>query len=343
MIGNLPFDNGSFENYIKYFGYLFSQIKLTRTSNNEKSGSQVLPVPIQYGPSQKFIARTEQLTDLDKRQVATKLPRMTYEVVAIDYDSSRHLNKDNNIKNVSPTNDILTQSNVVPYNIIFLLSVYVKNASDGFNILGQILPSFSPAYTRTLNIIPEMNLQLDVPVVLDNVTLRDTYEGKFDEVRYIIWSLTFTMKVHLFGPVNESNGIIKEVFVNFKANVNSPIQNLTITLLKGNFLPGDQILQSNGSLYNAYGIVNSSNALLTCVSVESGTFYSDSNIFTPNQSAIGKVTEVSQLITETEQMTIRPGLTANGLPTSDIHQTISLDEISANSDYGFIINIEDLQ
>ena len=52
----------------------------------------------------------------------------------------------------------------MPYDFNFSLSVFVKNADDGVQILEQILPFFTPEWTTTLKIIPEMNIKHDVNI-----------------------------------------------------------------------------------------------------------------------------------------------------------------------------------
>ena len=41
---------------------------------------------------------------------------------------------------------------------------------------------------------------MDIPVVLGDVRVSDTYEGDFESRRVLEWTMTFTMKGYLFGP-----------------------------------------------------------------------------------------------------------------------------------------------
>jgi hypothetical protein len=148
-----------------------------------------------------------------------------------------------------------------------------KNAEDGTRIIEQILPYFTPSWTSTVNILPEMNHKIDVPLTLNSVTSEDTFEGDFIQRRAIIWTLSFTMKGQLFGPVRDSS-IIKEVDVNIT-------------------VPPTTVSAQNANPTNSPTTLN---------------------------------------------IDIRPGLTANGQPTSNAALSVDASLISRDDNYGFIID-----
>jgi hypothetical protein len=84
----------------------------------------------------------------------------------------------------------------------------VKNAEDGTKIIEQILPFFTPDFTTTLKLIPQMDVRMDIPTVLNSITQEDTYDGAFQQRRAIIWTLDFTMKGYFYGPVKKSPVIL---------------------------------------------------------------------------------------------------------------------------------------
>ena len=88
----------------------------------------------------------------------------------------------------------------VPYDITFQMSVMTRNAQDGTRIVEQIIPNFTPEWTPTVELVPDVGAVYDIPIVLNNVVLNDNYEGTFLERRMVIWDLTFTMRGYLFGP-----------------------------------------------------------------------------------------------------------------------------------------------
>lgn len=211
------FSHGLIRKYIIVFGSLFDDITVQRY-DNDNNHVQTLPVPLAYGPKQKFLVRLEADPNLD-RQVAISLPRMGFEIQGISYDPTRKLNTvTKNVKTASADNTVLkTQYTPVPYNIEIQLSIFVKNAEDGTQIIEQILPYFRPEWGTTVNVIPEMSLSMDVPIVLNSVSFEDTYEGDYLTRRALIWNLNFTMKAYLYGPTSTS-GVITRTQIDFHAN-----------------------------------------------------------------------------------------------------------------------------
>jgi hypothetical protein len=83
----------------------------------------------------------------------------------------------------------------------------VKTTEDGTRIVEQILPFFTPEWTATVSIVPDMDITMDIPVVLTSVSHSDGYEGSVEQDRVITWDLTFTVKGYLFGPISKG-GVI---------------------------------------------------------------------------------------------------------------------------------------
>jgi hypothetical protein len=169
-------------------------------------------VPIAYASKERYVMRLEEDLNLDKK-VQMTLPRMSFEMAGLSYDSSRKQNT--NIKNFSGTapSGILSQYNPVPYNFDFNLYIYVRNIEDGTQIIEHILPFFTPDYTIKLNLIPEMGIIKEVPVILNSTQHEITYEGgRENETRMIVWTLNFTVKGFIFGKVTETS-VINRAFV----------------------------------------------------------------------------------------------------------------------------------
>jgi hypothetical protein len=165
--------------------------------------------------------------------VAISLPRIGFELGSFSYEPSRKLNKINTIKIPKSGSDkgVSKQFSPVPYNVSFELFVMVKNSDDGIQIIEQILPTFSPSYTMTIRDSSELKNSQDVPIILDSVSYEDSYEGDFVSRRAIIYTLSFTASVQLYGPVT-SSGIIKKVDTSMYADVpvNSPNRKQTYTV-----------------------------------------------------------------------------------------------------------------
>lgn len=267
------FYHGLLRKYVVIFGTLFNNIYINR-QNSTGETVQSMKVPLSYGPKDKFLARLEGDPNLN-RPFATVLPRMGFEITSITYSPERKLNTiGRHVKvNADNPNQMLYQYQNVPYDIGFTLYIMVKNTDDGTRIVEQILPYFTPEWTVTATLIPQMNIVMDIPIVLVNTILQDTYEGDFINRRAIVWSLDFVLKGYLFGPTRKS-GVIK---------------------------------LANTNLY----------------------------VPTTNTAAEGiGITPVS------ERVTVKPGLTASGEPTSNASLSIDYTLIEATDDYGFIVDFE---
>ena len=186
------------------FGNIFNEIQVNRF---DSSGNkiQTLSVPLEYSPKQKSIQRVMADPTLN-RDISATLPRLGFEMTALSYAGARKLNSSTKIVRGVNTggNDFGFVYTPVPYDMSFSLYVFVKNAEDGTQIIEQILPFFTPDYTVTIRALPELNINLDIPIELNSVTTDDSYEGDFDASRRVLtWQLDFTVKGYLFGPINK--------------------------------------------------------------------------------------------------------------------------------------------
>ena len=70
----------------------------------------------------------------------------------------------------------------------------------------------------TVNLVEEIGEKRDIPIVLDSITMSDDYEGDFSTRRALIYTLRFTAKTYLFGPVlSASSDIIKKISIGYIA------------------------------------------------------------------------------------------------------------------------------
>ena len=194
------------------FGQLFNNIQIKRKDSND-SVIQSIRVPLAYAPKEKFLTRLDQQPDLDSREFAITLPRMSFEISTIEYDASRKLNRLQKFKKVKTSAEGKTLDfnyMPVPYNISYTLNVFTATAEGGLQIIEQILPYFQPDYTVTVNAIPGLDIKRDVPIILNGVNYEDSYSGDYTTRRAVIYTLTFTAKTYLFGPA-QTQGVVKKV------------------------------------------------------------------------------------------------------------------------------------
>jgi len=198
------------------FGTVFNQIYIKHQDENDETYSE-LKVPLAYGPTQKFLARLTQQADLNK-PVQITLPRMSFEMTSIRYDSSRKVTVTQSFK-ASDGQNLKKVYMPVPYNIGFQLSIMCKLNDDALQIVEQILPYFQPAFTLTVDLVDSIGEKRDIPLNLDDISFKDDYEGDFSTRRSLIYTLNFTAKTYLFGPISDTtDGLIRKVQVDMYTN-----------------------------------------------------------------------------------------------------------------------------
>ena len=198
------------------FGTLFNNLTIKAT-NASDSVVSVTKVPLAYGPTQKFLARLEQSPDLNKSTAMT-LPRMSFEFTGLTYDPSRKVTTTQTFVVKDPNTGEETKKGFmpVPYNMQFELAIMCKLNDDALQIVEQILPYFQPAYNLSVELVEGIKEKRDVPVVLENITMEDDYTGDFKERRVLLYTLRFTAKTYMYGPVSSATrDIIKVAKVSY--------------------------------------------------------------------------------------------------------------------------------
>ena len=193
------------------FGTLFNNIYIKHKDKNNDILDEI-KVGIAYGPIQKFLAKIQQQAELNK-SISITLPRMSFEMTSIQYDSTRKSGVTQTFK-ASDGQNLKKVFMPIPYNIGFELNILTKLNDDALQIVEQILPYFQPSFTITINLISSIGEKKDIPIVLDSIDFQDDYEGHFSTRRSLIYTLRFTAKTYLFGPIEDTtDGLIKKVQV----------------------------------------------------------------------------------------------------------------------------------
>ena len=195
------------------FGQIFNNV-IVQHKSSTGAITKRFKVPLAYAPKEKFLVRLDQQADLEgDREFAIILPRMGFELTGLSYDPSRKINKLQKLVREKPGEDgkkVNYNYAPVPYNIDYSLSIFTATAETGLQIVEQILPYFQPDYTVTIRMIPELDIKRDVPIILNSVQYEDSYSGDFNRRRAVIYTLNFTAKTYLYGPMTNSS-IIKKV------------------------------------------------------------------------------------------------------------------------------------
>ena len=207
------------------FGQLFNNIVIQNTSSTGAVTKRIRG-PLAYAPKEKFLVRLEQQESLtDDREVAITLPRLGFEITGLSYDSTRKLTRTQKTVKVRQSDSTVLnyQYTPVPYNVNFSLYSFTATAENGLQIVEQILPFFQPDYTVTIRVNPDMNIVRDVPIILNSVNYEDTYNGEFTRRRAVIYTLNFTAKTYIFGPMSKQ-GIIRKAQADLGADTDPTLQ-----------------------------------------------------------------------------------------------------------------------
>jgi len=212
MFGH-QFYHQALRKYIIMFGNMFNDIYISR-KNNSGTTIQTLKVPIAYGPREKWLARLNADPGLN-RSTATQLPRLSFEITNMAYAADRSVNKmQRNVSISSGSNTLRSQFTPVPYDLTVSLYGMFAGNEDAIQVVEQILPFFRPEWTNSVKLVPEMGEYYDIPTILTDMSIEDTYSADFQERRAIIYTWNFTVKALLFGPVTKK-GIIRRTLIDF--------------------------------------------------------------------------------------------------------------------------------
>lgn len=258
MLNNAHFYYKLMRKYVVIMGNMFNNINVIRYEKDSDVEISRFKVPISYGPKDKFVTRFESDPDLLK-ETQTILPRMSFELTKIEYDPERQQNPLARSAKGNSTTTAKSAFMGVPYDFMFEVNLYAKTIDDGNHIIEQILPYFNPDYTVTVTPIAELGFMKDIPIILTSVNQNIQYEGNFDQVRYVYWTLTFTLRGYLFGPITTPKIIRKSIANIF--NDPSLVAGYVVRMNmangnNGRFMTNDTVYQgSNYQTANAYGTV----------------------------------------------------------------------------------------
>ncbi len=199
---------------VAIFGRLFNNIYILR-KNAAGATISTVKLPLAYAPKEKYLERVRENPDLQDggEKVAIKLPRASFEITGIQYDTTRQLTK---LSNFSQPGSAATKRtkmySPVPYNILFTLNIYAKAHDDALQIVEQILPTFNPQYTVTIKPFSTQypDFVEDIPIIIQSVDFTDDYDGSLQSRRTIIYTLSFEMKLQYYGPLESESAVITQ-------------------------------------------------------------------------------------------------------------------------------------
>lgn len=326
-----PTYNRAIRKYVVGFGNLFNNIKLVRYNPDLTEAERVL-VPIVYATKELYVRRLEDDPTLSKK-VSMTLPRMSFEMSGLTYDASRKQNT--NFKNFAktPNGSVIAQYNPVPYNFDFNLYIYVRNIEDGTQIIEHILPYFAPDYTIKLNMVPEMGVIKEVPIILNSATHEIEYEGdRNSDTRMIIWTLNFTIKGFIFGKVSDNTSIIKTSITNILSDISS-----TDTVVFEMANNGVGIYQTGEIVYQGYSAT-------TATATAKVTLWTGNKLHLTNINGNFISTQPIVGLASSSNYTFNSYTLYDKLPRTLATVTVAVDPPTANvnSNYTYTTNITEI-
>ena len=243
MLAGQTYYHQTIRKTIVAFGNLFSNIKIERQNKTDGAIEQVLQVPLAYAPKEKWLVRLDSDPNLSQHTY-TSLPRLSFEITGMTYDSTRKVGRMNTIS-LNSNNRIQQQFSPVPYNIDISLYALTKTQEDGLTIIEQILPIFTPDYNLSVIMIPELGITQDIPVILNSVSVQDDYDGDFQTRRFVTYTLNFTVKVNLFGPIAGKSDI-RTVMANIaQTETEQTLSDYTATVVPVTVIPSQESYSVN--------------------------------------------------------------------------------------------------
>jgi hypothetical protein len=247
------FYHQSIRKVVVSFGSLFNNIYITRQDDSGKELERI-KVPISYGPQQKFMRRLARIgTDFDNTKVKIEnyIPRLSFEMSSFTYDPSRKLNTMNRTSSYKNGSTMKTRYEKVPYNMDLSLGIMTKNTEDALQIIEQILPYFQPEYTISIK-MNEIDQNVNIPIVFKSCSIGegdDGSYGNYDTRKLTYATLSFSSKLYLYGPIQESGIILNTAGINL-IDMNSGLTAANINVYPntgvtaGNYVPAGPTAQT---------------------------------------------------------------------------------------------------
>lgn len=215
------FYNATLKKVVAVFGSIFNDIYVAKKNGALTS---TMRVPIAYAPMERYLARINTHDDIDA-DIALKLPRMSFDLGSIQYDTATKLNRLNRSLQEGPDGDTYRVWQAAPYILTFNLNVFSRGQDEALQVVEQIFPFFNPVYTLTVKGLEGPDSKTDLPITLNSVDFQDDYEGDFQSGRRtLIYTLTFTIPIKFVLPSRSPASLIKSVEAIFSKCDGEPME-----------------------------------------------------------------------------------------------------------------------
>ena len=170
-----------------------------------------ITVPLQYASREKFLqimqsssARKQMNIDANIAPVEIQwlLPRISFNIQGIVYDSERHGNK---LNKLMYNHGLDTMYGPVPYNLELEVCTISKTMDEAFQMMEQIIPMFTPSVSLDITILDNPE---SIPISLSSVSFDFPAEVSEDETRLWTVSYYFNIRANYYNFKRSSSKIL---------------------------------------------------------------------------------------------------------------------------------------
>ena len=200
------FYHGSIKRYTAVFSSLFADITIKKKTRNGED--MFLEVPVRFAQKQKSRDINKNYPELEGKSnggFSKPSTMISYEIIDMQYATERMTSQFNKF-----AKDNVGSFNRTPYDITYNVHVSADKLNDGFQIIEQIIPFFTPS----------INVQIDegvfgicnVPISLLAVSSNIDYSGLVSDKRIIEFTMIFVVRGWLYRDTATAHRISKTIF-----------------------------------------------------------------------------------------------------------------------------------
>jgi len=192
------FNNEALRKLVVGFGNLFNDV-YTGKYDSDGNLLEKNRVPLTYGPKEKFIRRIQEVSTIsDTVRTEITLPRMGFEMLGMNYDPTRKVNKLRTTQANKEDGTTVFNYAEVPFLMNFGLYAFSRSIEENLQIVEQVASSFAPEFVIPLN-FNTINRKVNVPIILTSTGITELYEGSFLDKRVITTTFSFIVKSYIYG------------------------------------------------------------------------------------------------------------------------------------------------
>jgi len=243
---------------------MFCNIQVNRYAKDGVTVVKNIVVPIQFSPIEKHHAARLESYSAEPEDEANKrfylmVPRLALNFTGIQYDPDRAVgvNEYRYWQDTSQDGQVINSMFVdytpTPYNYQFQLSIRSDHISDFAQIIEQILVYFNPKLYLRVKEFSFLNIERELPVILNDVAPDWTDELDTNGQRMINGTINFTIEGWLYRPITAAKmvKIIKTRFYTGSDTMGEEIIMSAFPATSAGLPPSGTPTEFNSSAYNA--------------------------------------------------------------------------------------------